>query len=240
MCVGCLVIGYTVSAHNGGVNGFGCHTPGGSGSGNPCHCHPDGMRTPDLPCKDGQPVPEDEDEDEDEESSVVEEEDILDTFRGLLVEEEETCSAYTRDDYTYGPKLDVIKSKQLNGIYGVYEDLCFNSVKDVHIEHLVAIKEAHDSGMCKADAETKVRFANDLDNIVLASPDVNRLKSDHDATDWMPDHQKCWYAAQIIHVKSKYDLTIDEAEKAALQTTLDNCSFNDTELSVKPDCPLPE
>ena len=241
---GCLCAGLFVafaflsdvaSAHNGNVNSYGCHTPGGAGSGNPCHCHPEGKRSPDLPCKDGQP--DTSEEDESEEST---EEEPLETYRGLVVKDEDTCSTYTRDDYTYGPKLDVIKSKHMGGIYGAYENRCFDTYQDVDIEHLVAIKEAHDSGLCAADSETKIRFANDLENIVLASRTVNSTKSSHDAAGWLPNNQQCWYAAQVIRVKSKYKLSIDSAEKVALEEVLDECSFNETELQVLPECTLPE
>ena len=47
-------------------------------------------------------------------------------------------------------------------------------------------EEAHDSGLCAASAATRVRFANDLLNLTLASPQVNRQKSGKDAGVWMP------------------------------------------------------
>lgn len=241
---GCLCAGLFVafaflsdvaSAHNGNVNSYGCHTPGGAGSGNPCHCHPQGKRSPDLPCKDGQP-----DTSEEDESEKSTEEEPLEMYRGLVVKDEDTCSTYTRDDYTYGPKLDVIKSQKLEGIYGAYENQCFETYQDVDIEHLVAIKEAHDSGLCAADSETKILFANDLENIVLASPTLNSTKSDHDAAGWLPDNQRCWFAAQVIRVKLKYKLSIDSDEKLALEEILDECSYNETELQVLPECSLPQ
>lgn len=240
VCLG-LVIGVAfmsnvASAHNGNVNSHGCHTPGGAGSGNPCHCHPSGKRSPDLPCENGQPAST-SDEDESEETT---DDETPELYRGLVVKDEDTCSTYVRDEYTYGPKLDVIKSKQLDGIYGAYENRCFDTYQDVDIEHLVAIKEAHDSGLCAADSETKIKFANDLENIVLASRTVNSIKSSHDAAGWLPNNQKCWYAAQVIRVKSKYKLSIDSEEKEALEEVLDECSFNETELQVLPECTLPE
>ena len=44
------------------------------------------------------------------------------------------------------------------------------------IEHVVAVSEAHDSGLCAADAETRRRFAGDLDNLTLAVPHLNRYE----------------------------------------------------------------
>ena len=242
-CLVCLLVSFAFSVlgHSGGVNSHGCHTPGGQSSGNACHCHPPGKRSPDLPCKDGQPV---EDEDDDQSGSDAEKpadkDAVIELFKGLVVAKEETCSPYDRDDCGYSAYLDVIKAAELGGIHAVYEDLCYSTYRDVHIEHLVAIKEAHDSGLCKADPQTKIDFANDLDNIVMASPSVNIGKSAKDASEWLPDHQQCWFAAQVIHVKTKYGLTIDEAERDALKEVLDNCSYNDIELVVKTECEIPE
>ena len=39
---------------------------------------------------------------------------------------------------------------------------------------MVAKSEAHDSGLCNAGAQTRRTFSNDLLNLTLASPSVNR------------------------------------------------------------------
>ena len=55
------------------------------------------------------------------------------------------------------------------------------------IEHIVAASEAHDSGLCARDQGTRARFAQDLRNLTLASPRVNRHeKSGKDAGEWIP------------------------------------------------------
>lgn len=235
-----LWIGNSVIAHNGGVNEHGCHTPGGADSGNACHCHPPGKRSPDLPCENGQPVPTNDDESSDTTEESTDDPDPVVLYLGLEVKEEDTCTEYDRDDYTYGPKLDIIKSEELGGIFGIYENSCFATYQDVDIEHLVAIKEAHDSGLCAADPQTKIDFANDLENIVLASSEVNRAKSHYDTAGWLPDNQRCWFAAQVVRVKAKYKLSIDEEEKTALQGVLDECSYKDTVLQIRSDCSLPD
>lgn len=227
----CATVSQFAYSHNGGVNEHGCHTPGGEGSGNPCHCHPPGSRSPDLPCLNGMPVNNDEDEEEGD--------DEIELYKDVPVKAEEECSEYERDDYTYGSKLDVIQAHRLGGYYAIYEDVCYDDPQDVHIEHLVALKEAHDSGLCSADAQTKVRFANDLDNIVLASPTVNQEKSADDAAEWLPTNQQCWFAAQVLKIKNRYRLSIDEAERDALKEVLDECSFNDVDLVIDETCTLP-
>ncbi|MDE0529141.1 MAG: hypothetical protein OXH85_10710 [Truepera sp.] len=48
--------------------------------------------------------------------------------------------------------------------------------------YLIALPEAHESGLCAVSAEAKRAFGNDLLNLVFASPDLNRFeKADLDA-----------------------------------------------------------
>lgn len=44
----------------------------------------------------------------------------------------------------------------------------------VLLTHVVAVKEAHESDPYAADAETKARFASDLDNLTVATPQINQ------------------------------------------------------------------
>ena len=59
-------------------------------------------------------------------------------------------------------------------IYGPYTGTLFASTDETDIEHIVARSEAHDSGLCMADAATRKAFASDLLNLTLASETVNR------------------------------------------------------------------
>ena len=87
---------------------------------------------------------------------------------------------------------------RLGAVYGPYTGTCFASTTETDIEHIVAACEAHDSGLCAADAETRARFARDLRNLTLASPRVNRhQKSGKDAVEWVPARNRCWFAARI-------------------------------------------
>ena len=85
--------------------------------------------------------------------------------------------------------------------------------------------EAHDSGLCVAEAETRKRFANDLDNLTLATPALNRQKSAGDAAEWLPDHNRCWFAGRVLAVKLEYVLIVDQAEADALDTVLQGCAI---------------
>ena len=154
---------------------------------------------------------------------------LSDTWRGLVVAPEDRCAPYDPDDYPYNQSVEQRIVEQLNGlVYGPYSGTHFEDTGQTDIEHIVARSEAHDSGLCAADAETKKQFASDLLNLTLASPEVNRQqKSAKDAAEWLPDLNQCWFASRVVQVRQEYRLTIDETEAAALETVLSGCSSVD-------------
>ena len=105
------------------------------------------------------------------------------TWRGLTVAPEHRCSSYDKaGDYPYPQSVEKDIVRQLGAVYGPYSGTCFGSTKETDIEHIVATSEGHDSGLCAADRATRKRFAQDLRNLTLASPQVNRhQKSGKDA-----------------------------------------------------------
>ena len=147
------------------------------------------------------------------------------TWRGLTVAPEHRCSAYNKKrNYPYPQSVERDIVRELGAVYGPYTGTCFASTTETDIEHIVAASEAHDSGLCAADAATKARFARDLRNLTLASPRVNRhQKSGKDATDWVPDRNRCWFAGRVLEVRRAYGLTIDRREAAALDGILADC-----------------
>ena len=85
--------------------------------------------------------------------------------------------------------------------------------------------EAHDSGLCARDRATGARFATDLRNLTLATPTVNRhQKSGKDGADWLPERNRCWFAACVLEVRRAYELTIDRREAEALEWVLSRCT----------------
>ena len=112
-------------------------------------------------------------------------------------------------------------------IYGPYTGRHYRSMRDTDIEHVVAVSEAHDSGLCTAGPTVRRRFASDLLNLTLAAPGVNRCgaggKCGLDAAEWQPSMNKCWFATRVIAVKRKYRLTVDRHEATALERVLAGC-----------------
>lgn len=154
------------------------------------------------------------------------------TWRSLRVAPESRCSPYRAEDYPYSHRLETQIIASYGGrIYAPYTRQVFESPTQTDIEHIVARSEAHDSGLCAADATTKRRFAADPHNLTLATPDTNRCgpggKCALDAADWLPPHNRCWFAARVWQVRHRYALTIDAREAAALEAVLSTCTSFD-------------
>jgi len=146
--------------------------------------------------------------------------------------EENRCSPYDSGDYSYPQSVEDAIIGRLGGIYSPYTGECFAGKTETDIEHMVARSEAHDSGLCAADDGTRRSFSQDLDNLTLASPAVNRnQKGAKDAADWLPARNSCWFAATIVEVRRRYGLTIDQREADALDQVLASCSSTELEPS---------
>lgn len=93
-----------------------------------------------------------------------------------------------------------------------------------HIEHIVSLSEAHDSGLCAAPLETRKAFGSDIFNLTLASPQVNRTdKGARDVAEWLPAFNQCWYVQRTLDVRRKYGLTIDWREALSAEAVLAGC-----------------
>ena len=152
-------------------------------------------------------------------------------WEGLVVAPEDRCSPYTKKDYPHSQALEPVLQDLYGGkLYDPYDKKVYRSKFDTHIEHIVATSEAHDSGLCRASASIKRRFASDLDNLTLAWKKRNIEKSGKDAGEWLPKHNRCWFAWRVVAVKRKYELTVDTDEMAALKTILDGCNPHPMEM----------
>ena len=169
------------------------------------------------------------------------------TWRGIVVAPEHRCAPYDSDDYRYSQSVEQRIVAGMGGIiYEPYTGTWFASTSETDIEHIVARSEAHDSGLCGADATTRRLFAGDLLNLTLASPAVNRShKSAKDAAEWLPDVNHCWFAGRVVEVRQRYSLTIDPRERDVLEGVLTGCASTSMDVydfrpaPVAPSFPIP-
>lgn len=102
------------------------------------------------------------------------------------------------------------------------------SLKDgIDIDHVVAKKNAWDSGGYMWGRDTWTTYINDEDRVLIATSDsANRSKGSKDAADWLPENTEYWckYVIQQIEIKRFYNLSVRQAEKDKMQEVLNtNC-----------------
>ena len=217
LSVGLMAHCSDAKAHGGGLDHLGCHNERKMGK---YHCHRGPLAGMEFDSKEeaGQALEDLQEKSKPDPSSG-------NGWRGVPIADEYRCSDYSSRNYSYSQSVEDRIIAELGGIWSPYTGECFNGKSETDIEHIVSRSEAHNSGLCKADVATRKRFASDLLNLTLASPQVNRhQKRSKDAAEWMPDQNRCWFANRILEVRLKYNLTIDQSEADALEQVLSRCS----------------
>lgn len=115
----------------------------------------------------------------------------------------------------------------VNGIWiSVYDGVTTTDSSSFDIDHFVPLAEAWDSGAWNWSDDRRERFANDTTyagSLIAVTASSNRSKSDRDPSDWLPARGVCTYAETWVAVKYRWRLSVDAAEKAALQRILASC-----------------
>ena len=157
------------------------------------------------------------------------------TWRGLVVAPEHRCTVYDPGDYRHPDALQVDIVAALDGrIYSPYTGIYYDDLRATSADHIVAKTEAHDSGGCAWSGTERRAFVHDIENLALAASSLDRgIKAANDAAEWLPDFNQCWYAGAIAPVRLKYELTVDEAERDALEEVLASCES--TEMVCSPE-----
>lgn len=111
--------------------------------------------------------------------------------------------------------------------YSVYDGATWYDPADVDIDHVVPLAEAWASGASEWSTSQREAFANDLTNpqLVAVTDNVNQSKGDKDPAEWLPPDSgfHCTYARAWVDVKYTYGLSVDSAEKSALESILAGC-----------------
>ncbi len=108
-------------------------------------------------------------------------------FNGIAVLPERNCGSYNRKTWTYTAKTQRAEIMDRGDYFtNHYGDPEFDPDAKLHVEHIVALKEAADSGLCLVDRDTKQAFARDIANQVMSLPSLNSRKGARDAAEWLP------------------------------------------------------
>ena len=96
------------------------------------------------------------------------------------------------------------------------------------IDHLVPLAEAWDSGANGWSSSRREAFANDETSpltLIAVSASSTDQKGDRDPAEWLPPAvgYRCEYVAGWVAVKARWELSIDPAEKTAIESVLSGC-----------------
>jgi hypothetical protein len=95
----------------------------------------------------------------------------------------------------------------------------------VHIDHVVALSNAWQTGAQDLTQDQRIQFANDPLNLIAVSGRLNQEKGDSDAASWLPPDRAYWceYVARQVGVKAQYDLWVTQAEHDQMARVLFSC-----------------
>ena len=90
------------------------------------------------------------------------------------------------------------------------------------------LKEAWQSGAYRWSPIRREDFANDLQDdrtLQAVSSGVNRQQGESDPGAWLPNDREaaCQFVVDWVAIKASWELSVDEAERAAVEATLQSC-----------------
>ncbi|MCX4993420.1 HNH endonuclease family protein [Streptomyces sp. NBC_00568] len=123
--------------------------------------------------------------------------------------------------------------------YSYYDGVTVTAPGGLDIDHMVPLAEAWDSGASAWTAERREAYANDLDaerSLVAVTARTNRSKADQDPAEWLPPllDTRCTYAADWVSTKLRWQLAVDDRERAALADIAAGCGQQDVEFEPAP------
>ena len=112
--------------------------------------------------------------------------------------------------------------------YGAFTGAYVEAPVDLDIDHLVPLKNAHDSGGWAWSAARKQEYANylgDPDHLIAVTRGANRSKGAKGPEEWRPPDEGYWcqYATDWTEVKMEWGLTMTQTETGAVIDMLDTC-----------------
>ena len=132
-----------------------------------------------------------------------------------------------RDSVTL-PQVDPYKCKVIAGDWvSPYDGARWSDPTDIDIDHVVALKEAWDSGAWAWSAATRNAYANDTTDrrtLLAVTDNVNQQKSDKDPSNWVPPLKSnlCTYLGNWISVKARWNLSMDQSEWGRIKNLLNS------------------
>lgn len=140
----------------------------------------------------------------------------VDSDRNCLNTRSEILKLRSRGTVTFNKKGCTV-------VRGVWDDYYYPEVhtnaKKVDIDHLIPLKNAHQTGGSAWSHNEREVFANDPENLVITNLTYNRKKGAKGIDGWLPVHKDyaCKYIKDWAKLKKKYSLQMTAKEQQTLK-----------------------
>lgn len=150
---------------------------------------------------------------------IDEDRDCQDTRQEVLVRD---AAAPVR--FSGSRNCDVVRGEWLDP----YTAATFREPRQLDVDHVVPLKNAHESGGWAWTKERRREYANYLvyeRHLLAVKASENRRKADKGPDRYMPpdDAYRCGYVRTWVKIKRDWDLSMTSAEKSAVDRVLSGC-----------------
>ena len=162
---------------------------------------------------------------------------LLATLNSIPVQAEAARSGYSRDLFPHWDDADhdgcdtrcevLTSQRRSDGMwFSEWDGYTTGNSTELHVDHVVALAEAWDSGADLWTPAQRDEFADYLPNLLAVTAAENLRKSDSDASQWFPARSdaNCLWSSTVVRVKAAWGLSVDQAEQAALVNLLSTCT----------------
>ncbi|MEY2421066.1 MAG: hypothetical protein QOI95_1133 [Acidimicrobiaceae bacterium] len=162
---------------------------------------------------------------------------LLTTLASLTVEPEHARTGYNRDLFPHWDDVDhdscdtrcevLSAQRRTDGSWlSEWDGYITSNTSELHVDHVVALAEAWDSGADRWTAAQRDEFADFAPNLLAVTASENLRKSDSDASEWFPARSEanCLWSSTVVRVKAQWSLSVDPAERDALVNLLHTCT----------------